>query len=152
METAGPLQLPVGQDGSTTLVFHVKYQRSSGLQTWACQRGCCVSLRPKNSLTGVGVHSVARWDRTVTPGKKKKRDRAVKMHAGCNEREIKDFSTSPNSICHSCAQAPRLQHSAVHRGAEWVCGLIGTCLPTLPFPYASSDARSIKRFCSLRYC
>lgn len=39
---------------------------------------------------------MARWDRTVTPGKKKLRDRAVKMHAGCNEREIKDFSTSPN--------------------------------------------------------
>ena len=26
------------------------------------------------------------------------------------------------------------------------------CLPTLQLPYASSDARSIKRFCSLRYC
>lgn len=26
------------------------------------------------------------------------------------------------------------------------------CLPTLQLPYASSDARSIKRFCSRRYC
>ena len=83
------------------------------------------------------------------------RDRAVKTHAGCSEREIQDFSMS--SICHNCILAPKVQHTDTHththskmqnRFVNWS----SACLPTLQFPYSSSNARSIKRFCSLRYC
>lgn len=40
------------------------------------------------------------------------RDRAVKTHAGCSEREIQDFSMS--SICHNCILAPKVQHTDTH--------------------------------------
>lgn len=74
------------------------------------------------------------------------------MKSGCNEREIKDFRNR-NSTCHNCAQAPKLQHkSHTYTIQSRSMNCSRACLPPLQLSYTSSDARSIKRFCSLRYC